>query len=264
MPIRLTPSSTLADRLREADRTLFGMWSCSGSSLVAEICAGSGLDWLLIDIEHSPNDLQSVLAQLQAVAPYPVHPLVRPASADAVAVKQLLDLGAQNLLVPMVNSAAEAEEMARAVRYPPTGIRGVGSALARGSRWNRVEDYLGRASELVSLFVQIETVEAVAATPEIAAVPGVDGLFAGPSDLAASMGLLGQQNHPDVVAAVESVIRIGTDAGKPVGVNAFDPAVAQRYVEAGAAFVLVGADVALLARASEDLADRYIVTAGGR
>ena len=258
MPIRLEPTPTFADRLRSAERTLFGMWSCGGSPLVAEICAGSGLDIVLIDGEHSPVGLESVLAQLQAVAPYPAVPIVRAPYGDTVVLKQLLDLGAQNILVPMVDSVAQAEAMVRAVRYPPQGVRGVGSALARSSRWSRIPDYLARAGELVSLTVQIETVDALNAAAGIAAVDGVDALLVGPADLAASMGLLGQQNHPDVVGAVERVIAAGLAAGTPVGVNAFDPATADRYAASGASYLLVGADVTLLARASEALADRFI------
>jgi 4-hydroxy-2-oxoheptanedioate aldolase len=259
MPIRMTLPPTFAADLEASDRPLMGMWVCSGSPLVAEIAAGSGLDWLLIDGEHSPNGLESILAQLQAVAAYPVTTLVRPPYGDVVTVKQYLDLGVQNLLVPMVDTAEHAAEMVLAVRYPPAGVRGVGSALARGSRWNRIEDYLARASSTISLTVQIESTAAVEHVAEILAVDGVDAIFVGPSDLAASMGLLGQQDHPDVMAAVEHCIRAAVTAGKPAGVNAFVPAVAERYLAAGASFVLVGADVAMLARASEALADRFIV-----
>ncbi|MGL4256690.1 MAG: aldolase/citrate lyase family protein [Microbacterium sp.] len=255
MPLRLNP--TFRDALAGADRPLTGMWVCSGSPLVAEICAGAGLDWLLIDMEHSPNGLESVLAQLQAVGAYPVTPVVRVPIGDVVTLKQVLDLGAQNILVPMVSSAAEAEELVAAVRYPPRGRRGVGSALARSARWNRVDDYLAHADEHVSLFVQIETVAGVEAAAEIAAVDGIDGVFVGPSDLAASMGLLGQQTHPDVAAAVLRTFDAVRTAGKPVGVNAFDPAAARSYLDAGAGFILVGADVALLARGSERLAAEF-------
>jgi 4-hydroxy-2-oxoheptanedioate aldolase len=258
MPIRVGAEPTFRDALAAADRPQMGMWVCSGSPLIAEICAGSGLDWLLIDAEHSPNGLESIQAQLQAVHGYPVTPLVRVPFGETVIVKQLLDLGAQNLLIPMVNTAEHAAEMVAAVRYPPAGVRGVGSALARASRWNRIDDYLARANETISLFVQIETTDAVANVAEITAVEGIDGLFVGPSDLAASMGLLGQQDHPDVVAAVLECIRVVTEAGKPVGVNAFAPATAERYLQAGAGFVLVGADVAILARASEKLAETFI------
>ena len=256
MPLHLKPTFRAA--LDAASRPLAGMWVCSGSPLVAEICAGSGLDWVLIDMEHSPNGLESVLGQLQAVAAYPVTPVVRVPIGDIVTVKQVLDLGAQNLLVPMVSSPDEARAIVDAVRYPPRGRRGVGSALARSARWNRVEDYLANADDHVSLFVQIETSEGVDAAAAIAAVDGVDGVFVGPSDLAASMGLLGQQTHPEVTAAALRAFDGVRSAGKPVGVNAFDPTVARSYMDAGASFVLVGADVALLARGSEALAAAFV------
>ncbi|WP_375384208.1 aldolase/citrate lyase family protein [uncultured Microbacterium sp.] len=256
MPIRLDP--TFRDVLAATSRPLAGMWVCSASPLVAEIAAGSGLDWLLIDLEHSPNGLESTLGQLQAVAAYPVTPLVRVPIGDVVAIKQVLDLGAQNIIVPMVSSADEARAAVEATRYPPLGRRGVGSALARSARWNRVEDYLAHAHDHVSVFVQVETADAVDAAADIAAVDGVDGVFVGPSDLAASMGLLGQQTHPDVIAAVHRAFAAVRAARKPVGVNAFDPVVADAYIDAGASFVLVGADVTLLARGSEALAARFI------
>jgi 4-hydroxy-2-oxoheptanedioate aldolase len=264
MPLRVEPDATFRDALAAADRPLTGMWVCSGSPLVAELCAGAGLDWLLIDAEHSPNGLESVLAQLQAVRGYPVHAVVRPPVNDTVVIKQYLDLGVQNLLVPMVNSKSEAEAAVAATRYPPHGVRGVGSALARASRWNRIPDYLARASETVSLTVQIESEAAVAAVEEILAVDGVDAIFLGPSDLAASMGALGQQEHPQVRAAVEHCITAAKAAGKPAGVNAFNPATARSYLAAGVAFVLVGADVAILARGSEALAVEYIRPSGGQ
>lgn len=255
MPLRLSP--TFRERLAASPRPLAGIWVCSGSPLVAEIVAGSGTDWVLVDMEHSPNGLTSVLTQLQAIAAYPATPVVRVPIGDAVTLKQVLDLGAQNILVPMVSSAAQARDLVSAVRYPPRGVRGVGSALARSARWNRVDDYLARADDHVSLFVQVETPDGVDAAGEIAAVDGIDGVFVGPSDLAASLGLLGQQTHPDVVAAALRAFEAVRAAGKPVGVNAFDPAAAQAYLDAGASFVLVGADVALLARGSEALAARW-------
>ncbi|WP_425953407.1 HpcH/HpaI aldolase family protein [Xylanimonas sp. McL0601] len=248
----------MRDRLAAADRPQVGMWVCSGSPLVAEICAGSGVDWLLVDGEHSPIGLETTTAILQAVAAYPVTPVVRVPSADPVTIKQVLDLGAQNLLVPMVDTPEQAEDAARAAQYPPRGIRGVGSALSRGARWNRIESYLENAARHVSLFVQVESATAVANAAKIAAVDGVDGVFVGPSDLAASLGVLGQQTHPEVTDAVLGTFEAVRAAGKPVGVNAFDPAQAQAYLDAGASFVLVGADVALLARGSEALANRWV------
>lgn len=256
MPLHLSPS--FREALAASERALIGMWGCAGSSVMTEIAAGSGLDWLLIDMEHSANTLDSVQSQLQVTAAYPITPLVRVPWNDPVLIKQVLDLGAQNLIVPMVSSAAEAEAAVRAMHYPPKGVRGVGSALARSARWNRVENYLAEASAHISLTVQIETTAGVEAAAEIAAVDGVDAVFVGPSDLAASMGYLGQQTHPEVLAAVARTFAAVAAAGKPVGVNAFDPIAAESYIAEGADFVAVGADVALLARASEALAARFI------
>lgn len=256
MSLRLT--GTFRDALAAASRPLVGMWACSGSPVLAEVDAGSGLDWLLIDMEHGPNTLESVLVQLQVVAAYPITPLVRVASNDTVAIKQVLDLGAQNIIVPMVGSADEARAAVAATRYPPEGVRGVGSALARSARWNRVDGYLGDGSSHVSLTVQIENGAGVDAAADIAAVDGVDQVFVGPSDLAASLGHLGQQSHPEVVNAVHRTFAAVKAAGKKVGVNAFDPAAADAYLERGADFIAVGADVAMLARASEGLAARFI------
>ncbi|MEV8273070.1 HpcH/HpaI aldolase/citrate lyase family protein [Microbacterium sp. NPDC077184] len=261
MSLRLSPTFRAA--LEAAEQPLAGIWVCSASPLVAEIVAGSGTDWVLIDMEHSPNGLASVLAQLQAIAAYPATPLVRVPDGDPVRLKQVLDVGAQNILVPMVSSAEQARDLVAAVRYPPRGIRGVGSALARSARWNRVDDYLAQADEHVSLFVQVENAAGVEAAGEIAAVDGIDGVFVGPSDLAASLGLLGQQTHPEVVSAVQRAFAAVRATGTPVGVNAFDPAAADAYVEAGADFLLVGADVAILARGTEALAKRWAAEDSG-
>lgn len=261
MPLPLT--ATFRDVMATSDRPLAGMWVCSGSPLIAELCAGAGLDWILIDAEHSPNGLESILAQLQAIYGYPVHTMVRPPVNDTVLIKQYLDLGVQNLLIPMVHSVAEAEAAVAATRYPPEGVRGVGSALARAARWNRVPDYLARASDTVSVTVQIESAAAVDVVEDILAVEGVDAIFMGPADLAASMGLLGQQEHPEVRAAVERCLDAAKKAGKPAGVNAFNPETARHYLDAGARFILVGADVALLARGSEALAAQFIAASDG-
>ncbi|MBX3099554.1 MAG: 2-dehydro-3-deoxyglucarate aldolase [Salinibacterium sp.] len=260
MPIRLNLPPTLHDRLATATRPLFGTWVVSGSPVVAEIIAGSGIDLVFVDGEHSANTLESIQTQLQVIAAYPVTPVVRVPVNDAVVIKQFLDLGAQNLIVPMVDTAEQAEAAVRASRYPPRGIRGVGSALARGARWNRVEEYLQHADQHISLTLQIESATAVEHAAEIFGVDGVEAVFIGPSDLAASMGVIGQQDHADVVAAVTATIALAKTAGVKVGVNAFAPAAAAHYVAAGADFVFVGADVALLARASEALADRFIDT----
>lgn len=269
MPMRPHPQPLVRDlftaqaRAARGGRPAAGMFVSSGDCTAAEICAGAGMDYLLIDGEHSPLSLESVLAQLRTIAGYGVPVMTRVPALDAVLIKQYLDLGAQTLLVPMVDTADQAAEAVRALRYPPHGVRGVGSALARSGRWNRTEGYLQHDDEHVSLFVQIETAAGVAGAEAIASVPGVDGVFVGPSDLSASMGLIGRQTHPDVVAAVEQVIRACNAAGTTVGVNAFAPDQAQAYVDAGADFVNVGADVALLARGAEALADRWCPTPGG-
>ncbi|WP_207344685.1 HpcH/HpaI aldolase/citrate lyase family protein [Arthrobacter sp. E3] len=261
MPLRVSLTPSFKDALAAAGRPLAGMWVCSGSPLVAEICAGAGLDWLLVDAEHSPNGLEGILAQLQAVSSYPVTAVVRPPVNDTVIIKQYLDLGAQSLLIPMVHTADDAQAAVAATRYPPQGVRGVGSALARSARWNRVPDYLAQATDTITVIVQIESTQAVENIESIMAVDGIDAVFIGPSDLAASMGVLGQQEHPDVVAAVEHCITLAKAAGKPVGVNAFAEATARRYLDAGVDFILTGADVALLARGSEALAGKYVPAA---
>ncbi len=257
MPIQLRPDRSLGEMLAAADRPLVGAWSSLGSALAAEIIAGSGLDIVLVDGEHGPNDLTTVLGQLQATAAYPVATVVRVPSGDPVVLKQVLDLGATNVLVPMVDSVEQAEATVRAVRYPPAGMRGVGSALARSARWNRVPDYLRTADAGITLVVQLETRAAVEQAGAIAAVDGVGAVLVGPADLAASLGHLGEQGHPDVVRTVIETIEACRGVGTPVGVNAFDPATADRYLDAGASFVLVGSDVTLIARGAEALAERH-------
>lgn len=240
------------------DRPRFGMWVATGSPYVTEIVAGSGIDWLLLDQEHAPNDITSTLAQLQVLAGYPdVDVVVRPPSADPVGIKRLLDIGVTNLMVPMIDTPEQAAAAVAATRYPPAGIRGVGAALARASAWNRISDYLVTADDGISLTVQVETVAALHALPEICAVPGVAAVFIGPADLAASMGKLGKPEDVDVVTAIEQALTIISSMGVGAGVNAFNESIARRYLAAGAGFVLVGADAALIARGAEQLANRY-------
>lgn len=235
----------------------YGVFCALSDSIASEICASAGFDWIMIDVEHAPNDLRTVLHQLQATEPYEASVMVRPQVGQTDVIKKLLDIGAQTLLVPMVESPEQAADIVSACRYPPAGIRGVGTSLARAARWNRVDGYADLADEQICVIVQIESVEGTRNIESIAAVDGVDALFVGPSDLAASMGLIGQAGHPDVVAAVDDAIRRIVDAGKPAGVFATTPESAQRGVEAGASVIAVGVDISMLAAASKTLADRY-------
>lgn len=231
-------------------RAQLGLWVGLADPYVAELLACVGYDWLLIDGEHAPNDLRSMLGQLQAVAPYGSSPVVRPPHDDPALIKQWLDIGAQSLLIPMVDTAEQAAGCVASTRYPPHGIRGVGSALARSSRWNQIDDYLHCADDQMCVLVQAETTRALANVGEIAAVDGVDGVFFGPADLSASMGLMGQPAHPKVQRAIVDGIASVVNAGKAAGVLAVDPTVARTYLDAGATFVAVGVDTSLLVQAA--------------
>lgn len=242
--------------LREGKLQL-GMWVGFADAYVAEALATVDFDWLLIDGEHAPNDLRSTLAQLQSVASYRSHPIVRPAEGTVAGIKQLLDLGAQTLLIPMVETAEQAAQMVSATRYPPHGIRGVGSALARSSRWNQIPDYLHTADNEMCLLVQVESAAALERAAEIAAVDGVDGVFFGPADLSASMGLLGQPGHPSVQQAIVDGIEAVQSAGKAAGVLSADQTLAKKYIEAGATFVAIGVDATLLVRSAKDLLGKF-------
>ncbi|CAH2925916.1 MAG: 2,4-dihydroxyhept-2-ene-1,7-dioic acid aldolase (EC [uncultured Paraburkholderia sp.] len=250
------PQNTFKRALREGTRQ-FGLWAALADAYVTELLATAGFDWLLIDNEHAPNDVRSTLAQLQAVAAYASHPVVRPVRSDSAVIKQLLDIGAQTLLLPMIDTAEQAADAVAATRYPPHGIRGVGSALARASRWNRVPDYLARAADELCVLVQVETVQGMDNLPAIAAVDGVDGVFFGPSDLSASMGLLGKPGDASVREAIRGGIVSVRRAGKAAGVLAPDRAIADEYLAADASFVAVRTDTGLLSRAAADLAASF-------
>ncbi len=240
-----------------AERAQIGLWLSLAEPYTAEICATAGFDWLLLDGEHAPNDVRSLLAQLQAVAPYGAHPVVRAVEGSTALIKQLLDIGAQNLLVPMVDTAEQARAAVAATRYPPEGVRGVGAAIARASRWNARPDYLDRANDEVCLLVQAETAAALRNLAAICAVDGVDGVFIGPADLAASMGHRGRPGHPEVQAAIEQGIATIVASGKAAGILTADTALARRYLALGARFVAVGVDVSLLAQATRGLAQSF-------
>ena len=250
------PRNTFRDALR-GNQAQIGLWVGLADANAAEALAGTGFDWLLLDAEHAPNDPRSVLEQLRALAPYPVHAVVRPVQGDVALVKQYLDVGAQTLLVPMVDTPEQAELMVRAMRYAPQGIRGLGAALARASRWNQVHDYLEQANDQMCLLVQAETTLAMSNLAAVAAVDGVDGVFFGPADLSASMGYRGQPGHPEVQTAILRGIAVVRAAGKAAGILMADRALAQSYLDAGAMFVAVGVDTTLLVRAARDLVASY-------
>jgi 4-hydroxy-2-oxoheptanedioate aldolase len=240
-----------------------GLWLGLANAYTAEICAGAGFDWLLIDGEHAPNDIPVMAAQLQAIAASGSHAVVRPPIGEPWIIKQLLDIGAQTILVPMVETAPQARELVQAMRYPPHGVRGVGAALARASAFNRIPDYLATANDETCLLVQLESRAGLAALEEIAAVDGVDGIFIGPADLAADMGHLGKPGVPEVQAAVEDAIMRIQKCGNAAGILTSDTQLAARYLELGAAFVAVGTDVTLLAYATSTLASKFKAARNG-
>jgi 4-hydroxy-2-oxoheptanedioate aldolase len=234
-----------------------GLWQGLGNAYGADVCADIGYDWLLIDGEHVPNTTSTILAQLQTLAGHPVAAVVRPSWNDPVEIKHLLDIGAQNILVPMVQNAEQARQAVAAVRYPPEGIRGVGTALARAARWGGTADYLKRANQEICLLCQVETAQALSALDDILNVEGVDGVFIGPADLAASMGHLGDAGHADVKAAIDdAVVRIRA-AGKAPGILHTNVQQARHYIDLGAQFVAVGVDTVLLRRAAADLLAQF-------
>ena len=230
-----------------------GYWLSLANPYTAEICASAGFDWLLLDGEHGPNDVRSLLSQLQAVSAYPSHPVVRPVSGDAALLKQLLDIGAQTLLVPMVDTAEQAEQLVRAVRYPPQGVRGVAAFIARASQWGLQADYMERANREVCLLIQAETRTAIDNLDALCNVDGVDGIFVGPSDLAASLGHPGNAGHPEVQAAVDDGLRRIIASGKAAGILSTDPNQAKRHIEMGCHFVAVGIDVMTMAAGARSL-----------
>jgi 4-hydroxy-2-oxoheptanedioate aldolase len=260
-----TPLNTFKQALA-AQRAQIGLWVGLADGYAAEILAGTGYDWLLVDGEHAPNDVRSVLAQLQAIASAwsalpegatRSHPVVRVPVGDTTLLKQVLDIGAQTILVPMVDTAEQAARMVQGMRYPPEGVRGMGSALARASRWQAYPNYLHEANAQTCLLVQAETVEAIRNIDAIAATPGVDGVFIGPADLSASMGFVGQPGHAEVQAVIADAIARIRKAGKAAGILSTTEDQARKWLAAGATFVAVGVDTMLLAAAATQLAAKF-------
>lgn len=246
------PTNMFKQRLKQGELVI-GCWAGFADPYPTELMATAGFDWLVIDGEHAPNDLKSITAQLQVLEGKHSEAVVRLPVGNEWLIKQMLDAGAQTLLIPMVESAEQARELVRACRYPPEGIRGSGAALARASQFAAILDYAQTANAQICLLVQVETVKGMEALDEILAVEGVDGVFIGPSDLAADMGLLGQTEHPDVRAAIEAGLGKIAASDKAAGILALADEAADLYRAWGAQFLAVGIDVVMLAQAARAL-----------
>jgi 4-hydroxy-2-oxoheptanedioate aldolase len=233
-----------------------GLWCSLCNSIAAEIVSHSGFDWLLLDTEHSPNEVPDILSQLQAVQAGTASAIVRPAWNDIVLIKRFLDIGAQTLLIPFVQNVEEAKRAVEATRYPPAGIRGI-TGSGRASRYGRVKDYLKNAASEICVLVQVETKSALAQIEAIASVDGIDGVFIGPNDLSASFGHIGNWGHPEVQAALEDAVKRLKKIGKPAGILTPNVEEAKRFIQWGYTFVAVGADLGLLARGADTLAKTF-------
>jgi 4-hydroxy-2-oxoheptanedioate aldolase len=241
------PHNTLKAAL--ATKTVqMGLWMNLVSPIAAEALSGTGFDWLLIDGEHGPNDIPTILAQVQAIGSR-TSVVVRPPVGEVRMIKQLLDLGVQTILVPMIESADHAAQMVKAMHYPPVGMRGVGATIARASDYGRITDYITTANDQTCLILQIESRAGLAALPEILKLDGVDGVFIGPADLAADMGYPGNAAAPEVQATIESTLAAIIASGKSAGILTFDAKAAQRYAAMGVTFLGIGSDVAVLVKA---------------
>ncbi len=235
----------------------YGIWNGFAQGYATEIVAQADYDWMLIDGEHAPNTVPRILEQLQAIAPYRTQPVVRAVNHDPSLIKQLLDIGALTLMVPMVETAEQARALVRAMRYPPHGIRGIGGGLTRATRWDGVPDYLARANDAVCLLVQVESAEGLKNVEEIAAVEGVHGVFVGPADLSSGIGHPNDPSHPNVQRAIRHAIEVTLAAGKASGILAPAEDDARRYIEWGASFVAVAIDISLLRGAMRETLARY-------
>jgi 4-hydroxy-2-oxoheptanedioate aldolase len=243
-------------RALKAGTPQIGLWSSLSSNYSVEVIAGAGFDWILLDSEHSPADLENLLTQLQAAAPYPAHSVVRVPWNDMVTMKRVLDIGAQSLLVPYVSTAAEAKSAVSYTRYPPAGVRGV-AGTTRATRFGRVKDYAKRAHEEICVLVQVETEAALDNIEAICGIEGIDGVFIGPADLHASMGHTGEIANPKVKPLIDQAIRRIRKCGSAPGILTPSEADARHWLECGALFVAVGADVGILARGAEALAAKF-------
>jgi 4-hydroxy-2-oxoheptanedioate aldolase len=243
-------------RALKAGKAQIGLWSTLSSSYTVEVVAGAGFDWLLLDSEHSPVDIENLLTQLQAAAPYASHPIVRVPWNDMVNMKRVLDIGAQSFLVPYVQNVEEARNAVAYTRYPPAGVRGV-AGTTRATRFGRVKDYAKRAHEEICVLVQVETQSALQNIEAICGIDGVDGVFIGPADLHASLGHAGETANPKVKPLIDDAIRRIRKAGKAPGILTPNEADARHWLECGALFVAVGSDAGILARGADALAAKF-------
>ena len=234
-----------------------GLWVGLADAYGTEIAANVGYDWLLIDGEHAPSDLRTTLLQLQSIAAYPSQAVVRPPIGSVQLIKQLLDIGAQSLLIPMIETVEHAELMVKAVRYPPYGIRGVGAALARATRWNSIPHYYATAHENICLLIQIESVQGLENLDDVLKIDGIDGVFIGAVDLSATMGYEGNPNHPEVQQAVITAIQKIRASGKAAGILSTQHEATQRYLDLGTEFVAVGVDTSVLMNSLRELLAQY-------
>ena len=241
-----------------AGETVFGSWLGMADPYAAEMAATCGFDWLLIDGEHAPNDLRSTMAQLAVIEPSSSLPVVRLRDDDPARIKQVLDAGAQSLMIPMIETADQALRALRATRYPPEGIRGIGSSLARASRFSAIPDYLKTANDQICLILQVESRAGLSALDDILAIDGIDCVFIGPADLAADMGHLGNAGHPEVRAAVLDALAHIAASGKAAGMLSTEEGFIADCVQAGARFVGVGIDVVAYVGAMRTLARKYV------
>lgn len=257
----------MQNKLKQAladGKAQIGLWIALGNPYTAEICASAGFDWLLFDGEHSPIDVPVLVSQLQAISGTGVEAVARPPVAEPWIIKQYLDIGIRNLLVPLVRNARHAAEIVRMTQYPPEGIRGVGAGIARASNWNRNNRYLAEANDRICLIIQVETVEALNDLEAITRTDGVDAIFLGAADLSSALGYRGQPSHPEVVRRIEEAIAVIRSCGKAAGALTASIDAGRRYLDLGCTFVGVGNDVGLLAGGADRLAEAYGLNAPSR
>lgn len=237
-------------------KTQFGIWSCLASEMVTEVLATTDIDWICIDGEHSPNGLTEMRRQLLSIEGSGTQAIVRVASGEDWMIKQALDIGAQTILVPMVETAKQAEQLVRAVNYPPHGIRGVGSLGARASGFGSIPDYLTTADAQVCLIVQVENKIGVQNVDDILAVEGIDAVFIGPSDLSADMGFIGQAGAPEVQKVVNDTLEKIIASDKAAGILTFDMGLVEQQVKMGVDFIAVSMDVPMLTSSAKTLVSK--------